>query len=157
MSGRIFQINVSNGGVPKKPVREAELTVEGLIGDRQAHRKIHGGPEKALCLFSLERIVQLQSEGHPIYPGSVGENLTVSGIEWAALAPEVRLVIGSEVVVELTIYTPPCLSIAASFVNGEFKRISQKINPGDSRLYARVIQPGRIAVGQSISVLGRVK
>ena len=157
MSGRIFQLNVSNGGVPKVAVREAELTPTGLQGDRQAKTRIHGGPEKALCLFSVERILQLQSEGHPIYPGAAGENLTAAGIEWSELEPGVRLLIGDEVVVEISSYTQPCLTIAASFINGEFKRISQKISPGDSRLYARVIQPGRLAVGQAIRVLGLVK
>ena len=37
----------------------------------------HGGPERALCLFSLERILELQAEGHPIFPGAAGENITI--------------------------------------------------------------------------------
>ena len=82
MEGRIFQLNVSNGGVPKLPVREALLTPDGLEGDRQAHPQIHGGPERALCLYALERILELQAEGHPIYPGSIGENITVCGLDW---------------------------------------------------------------------------
>lgn len=153
MEGRIFQLNVSNGGVPKLAVREAELTAEGLAGDRQQDLRYHGGPKRALCLFALERVLELQAEGHPIFPGSVGENLTVSGLDWSRLVPGARLSLGGEAVVEITSYTAPCKSIKGSFAGGDFKRISQKVHPGDSRLYARVLCPGRLAVGQSIKLL----
>lgn len=153
MEGRIFQLNVSNGGVPKLAVREAVLTPEGLEGDRQRDRRYHGGPQRALCLFALERVLELQSEGHPIFPGSVGENVTVVGLEWSRLAPGARLALGGEAVVEISSYTTPCKIIAASFEGGYFKRISQKARPGDSRLYARVLRPGRLAVGQKVSLL----
>src|SRR5437660_8273239 len=77
MQGRIFQLNMSPGGVPKLAVREAMLTTTGLMGDVQKFTDIHGGPERALCLFSLERILELQAEGHPIFPGAAGENITI--------------------------------------------------------------------------------
>jgi len=57
MQARIFQINSSPGGVPKLAVREATLTELGLVGDDHNFPDIHGGPERALCLFSLERIL----------------------------------------------------------------------------------------------------
>lgn len=153
MEGRIFQLNVSNGGVPKLAVREAALTAKGLEGDRQRDLRYHGGPERALCLFALERVLELQAEGHPIFPGSAGENLTLVGLEWSGLAPGARLALGGEAVVEVTSYTAPCKRIAASFAGGDFKRISQKVHPGHSRLYARVLSPGRLAVGQSVKLL----
>jgi MOSC domain-containing protein YiiM len=153
MEGRIFQLNLSKGGVPKLAVREAQLGAEGLEGDRQRYRRFHGGPERALCLFALERVLELQAEGHPIFPGSAGENVTVVGLDWSQLAPGARLALGDEVRVELTSYTTPCKTIAASFRGGEFKRISQKVHPGHSRLYARVLSPGRLAVGQTVRLL----
>lgn len=151
--GVIFQLNCSDGGVPKVAVREAELTPTGLVGDRQRMLKIHGGPSRALCLYSLELIEQLQQEGHPIRPGSAGENVTIKGLDWPALVPGTRLALGDEVVVEITKYAGPCNTIAASFIKGNSKRISQKKFPGASRLYARVIQTGRLAVGQTVRVL----
>jgi MOSC domain-containing protein YiiM len=154
MDGYIFQLNCSDGGVPKSSVREVELTPTGLACDRQAKRKIHGGPERALCLYPLEHITALQDEGHPIYPGSVGENVTVVGLDWKTLEPGSRLALGDDVIVEITSYTTPCPTIAGSFIDGQFKRISQKTHPGESRLYARVIKTGRLATGQTVRVLG---
>lgn len=153
MEGRIFQLNVSDGGVPKLAVREALLTQGGLEGDRQQDLRYHGGPERALCLFALERVLELQVEGHPIFPGSVGENLTVVGLDWSRLTPGARLALGEEALVEITSYTAPCKNIGDSFTGGDFKHISQKVHPGHSRLYARVLRPGRLAVGQSVTLL----
>jgi len=151
--GRIFQLNLSNGGVPKLAAREAVLGPGGLEGDRQRDLRYHGGPERALCLYALERVLELQAEGHPIFPGSAGENLTVVGLDWSRLAPGARLALGDEALVEVTSYTAPCKKIAASFRGGEFKRISQKVHPGYSRLYARVLRPGRLAIGQTVRLL----
>jgi MOSC domain-containing protein YiiM len=153
LEGRIFQLNLSNGGVPKLAVREASLTPQGLEGDRQRDLRFHGGPERALCLFSLERIIELQSEGHPIFPGSVGENVTVVGFDWARLEPGARLALGDEALIEISGYADPCKTIKASFGDGNFKRISQKLCPGHSRLYARVLRAGRLAVGQRVGIL----
>jgi MOSC domain-containing protein YiiM len=153
MEGYIFQLNCSDGGVPKLPVEEAIVTPTGLSGDRQRHLKFHGGPERALCLYSLELIKSLQREGHPIYPGSVGENITLSGLDWEKLTPGSRLALGNEVLVQISTHTSPCKTIAASFDGGAFKRISQKLHPGESRLYARVIKTGRLIAGQTVRVL----
>jgi MOSC domain-containing protein YiiM len=151
--GYIYQLNCSDGGVPKLPVREAELTPTGLACDRQAHTRFHGGPERALCLYALEQIQALQAEGHPIFPGSVGENVTVAGLDWQGLAPGLRLALGDEVVIELSSYTTPCKSIRKSFSDGRFERISQKKHAGESRLYARVVRTGKLSVGQTVRVL----
>jgi MOSC domain-containing protein YiiM len=151
--GIIYQLNCSDGGVPKLPVAEAEATTTGLVGDRQAHTKIHGGPDRALCLYSLELIEELRREGHPIVPGSVGENVTLQGLDWSELKPGSRLALGDEVVLEITSYTGPCKTIAASFIKGKYGRISQKKHPGQSRLYARVLKTGRLRVGQQALVL----
>jgi MOSC domain-containing protein YiiM len=153
MRGRIHQLNRSAGGVPKLPVAEAALTRNGLEGDRQKQTTIHGGPERALSLFALEVIERLRAEGHPISPGSTGENVTVAGLDWSLLSPGTRLALGGEAVVEITSYANPCGVIRASFTAGQFKHISQKVNPGTSRLYARVIRPGLLAAGQEVRVL----
>jgi MOSC domain-containing protein YiiM len=151
--GKIAQINVSGGGVPKLPVPEARVTTLGVQGDQQRDLRYHGGPERAVCLFPLERIHALQAEGHAIVPGAIGENITVAGIDWSAVVPGARLALGDEVLVEVTRYTSPCFKIKAAFKNGDFARVSQKQNPGDSRVYARVLRPGGIRAGDPIRLL----
>jgi MOSC domain-containing protein YiiM len=152
-SGHIFSLQRSNGGVPKLPIRDALVTEQGLEGDRQRDRRYHGGPERALCLFSLEEILKLQTEGHPIYPGSTGENVTIAGLDWTMLKIGDRLALGDEVVIQISAYAVPCTNIAASFDDGVFTRISHKTHPGESRLYARVLKGGALCVGQPVQVL----
>lgn len=149
---RVHQISVSDGGVPKLPVAEARVTVEGVKGDRQRNREVHGGIDRAVCLFSLEVIESLQAKGHSIQPGSSGENLTIAGLEWAGLKPGDRLRIGDAVRLELASYTAPCKYNAQWFVNGDFSRISQKLYPGWSRLYARVLAEGIVRTGDAVTV-----
>ena len=139
--------------MPKFAVREATVNELGLSGDDHRFPKIHGGPERALCLFSLERILELQTEGHPIFPGAVGENVTIAGLDWSRLQPGIKLALGDEVVVELTSYTSPCNTISDYFVDGQYQRISQKVHPGYSRIYARVLQGGKLAVGDTVKIL----
>ena len=148
----LHQISLSNGGVPKLPVPEARITVEGLVGDRQRNRAHHGGPDRAVCLFSLEVLEAIQAEGHKIGPGSSGENLTLAGVEWAGLEPGARVRIGPTVRLEITSYTAPCDHNARWFLNGEFKRISQKRHPGWSRVYAKVLTEGVVRTGDAVVV-----
>lgn len=152
MNGHIFQINASNGGVPKRPIRTAEVAPLGLTVDDQRNKKHHGGPARAICLFSLDRILALQAEGHPIYPGSIGENVTISGVDWEQVLLGMRLRLGNEVVLEVTSYAVPCSNIRESFVGHRFGRVSQKANPGWARAYTRVVETGTIQVGDQVIV-----
>lgn len=148
----LHQISISDGGVPKLPVAEARLTVNGVAGDRQRNLEAHGGVDRAICLFSLEVIEALQAEGHSIRPGSSGENLTIAGLDWPKLLPGDRLRIGDTVLLEMMSYTAPCKYNAQWFANGEFSRISQKLHPGWSRLYARVLAEGVVRPGDRVTV-----
>lgn len=145
-SGLVFSINTSRGGVPKLPVAEAMVTVNGLDGDRQRNLKYHGGPDRAVCIYSIERILALQEEGHPIGTGTVGENLTLSGIDWDNVAPEGVLEVG-DALLEIVSFTPPCRTIRDSFKEEKFSRLSQKHFPGWSRVYARVLREGLVREG----------
>jgi MOSC domain-containing protein YiiM len=147
----IFQINTSNGGVPKHGMPVGEVAIAGIEGDHHRDLEHHGGPDRALCLYSLERILALQEEGHPVFPGAMGENITISGLDWSQVIPGSRLHLGETVVLELTSYTVPCNNLKPFFKNEEIKRVGQKQNPGWSRLYARVIQEGTIQVGDRVS------
>ena len=62
---RIFQINLSNGGVPKLPVHTATVTPLGLEGDRQNDLEHHGGPGPAQVSRASDRRHTQMSEFYP--------------------------------------------------------------------------------------------
>ena len=144
--GTIQAVYVSGGGVPKRPVPSAWVSADGVEGDRQRDRRLHGGPDRAVCLYSFDLIQKLQAEGHPIAPGVIGENLTLAGIDWSLMVPGAQVEAGP-VLLEVTSYTTPCKNISSAFVNGEFVRVSQKVCPGWSRVYARVLEEGIVTAG----------
>jgi MOSC domain-containing protein YiiM len=152
--GRIVQLSVSPGGVPKRGVTSARAGTLGLEGDAHRNTHHHGGPERALCLFAMEAIRALQEEGHQVAPGALGENVTVEGVDWSAVQPGRRLRLGAEVVVEITRFTSPCTNITAAFRDGDYSRVSEKRHPGWSRVYARVLTEGSLNTGDPVLLLG---
>jgi MOSC domain-containing protein YiiM len=146
-------VSVSNGGVPKLAVESAEVSASGVSGDRQRDRRNHGGPERAVCLFALENIEAMQSEGHLIFPGSTGENITTSGLDWNLVVPGARLRVGETLLLEVTRYTTPCVNIQPSFADGDITRMSHLLHPDNSRVYARVLEPGPVRAGDLIELL----
>jgi MOSC domain-containing protein YiiM len=151
VSGTVHSINTSSGGVPKFSRPWAHIRTSGVEGDRQQNRLFHGGPDRAVCLYSLDLIEALQGEGHPIMPGTIGENLTLHGVAWEQVRPDARIEIG-DVLLEITKATSPCQKIGGSFRDGEFVRVSQKVYPGWSRFYARVLREGIVSVGDRVIV-----
>jgi len=148
-AARVVSINRSNGGVPKLATREAFVSVNGVDGDRQRDLHHHGGPDRAVCLFSMDLIEALRAEGHPIGPGTTGDNVTIAGLDWSAMVPGARLSLGP-VEVEISSYATPCQTIIESFADERSVRISQKLHPGWSRVYSRVIQEGMLTVGDPV-------
>ncbi len=148
----VHQVNVSDGGVPKRPVFEARVGKTGVEGDRQENLKFHGGPDRAVCLYSLELIERLQDEGHSIDAGLSGENLTLAGLDWDAMRPGVRLAVGPEIELEVTGYTSPCSKNGRWFRDEDFPRMSQKTNPGWSRVYAKVLREGVVRPGDTVEL-----
>lgn len=150
--GRVESINTSRGGVPKTAVLEAHVTSQGIAGDVQRDLRYHGGPERAVSLYSAELIADLQREGHPIAPGTAGENLTIAGIDWSLVIPGRELQVG-EVRLAVTRYASPCENIRHNFKDEDFTRISQKVHPGWSRLYTRVVTAGTVRPGDLVLLL----
>ena len=147
-----MQISVSKGGVPKLAVPQADVTTMGLVGDEHSNPNIHGGPEKAVCLWSLEVIETLQQEGHTLAPGFAGENVTIAGLDWAQVTPGCCLQLGNEVLLEIASYTTPCRKNMRWFSNKRYSRISQKHYPGSSRVYARVLKSGQMRQGDTVAI-----
>lgn len=153
--GRLESINTSRGGVPKLSGFEAFVAETGVSGDAQTNLAVHGGPDRAVVLYSLDVIRALQDEGHPIGPGTTGENLTVSGLDWTKVVPGVELTVGA-VRLRITRYATPCSKIRGSFRGGNFMRIAHDDHPGWSRVCARVLDAGLVQPGDPVEVIAEV-
>jgi len=151
--GHVFQINVSLGGVPKQGIHVTQITDSGLAEDRIGHPKKQAGSDRAICLYSLEKILALQEEGHPIFPGSCGENITITGIDWDEVQVGSKIKLGKDTLVEVTEFTKPCAMIMGSFKDCDIMRISQGRHPGWSRVYAKVLSPGQVAIGDEVKIV----
>ena len=93
----------------------------------------------------------MRAEGHPIDPGNAGENVCISGIDWSAIRPGVRIELG-EVLAEVSAYADPCTKNAGWFVDGDYQRMSHDREPGISRVYASVVRDGVIRPGDTVTV-----
>jgi MOSC domain-containing protein YiiM len=141
---------LSDGGVPKNAVDSVEVGYRGVIGDRQATRVHHGRPWQALCLWSADVVAAHAAAGHPIRPGSAGENISLRGADWSQWCPGRRIRLG-EVEATVTAYAIPCTKNARWFADGDYERMSHE-RADQSRIYARVDRPGRISVGDLASL-----
>jgi hypothetical protein len=146
--GTVAGLFRSDGGVPKAPLDAVDVDFTGVVGDRQVDRANHGRPFQALCLWSTEVIDAFVAEGNPLAPGLAGENVSITGLEWARVRPGVHLRLG-DVLAEVSAYAIPCSKNAAWFADGRFDRMHHKNGPV-SRMYATVLEPGRITVGAPV-------
>ena len=149
MTGTILQINLSLGGVPKRPVGEAFLGPLGFDGDGHAHPRFHGGPEKAVLVIDADAVDELAARGFPVYYGALGENLTVRGLDrrqWRAG----QIYRAGGAILEFTRIRVPCatLDMYGPAIRDEI--YDRQVKAGDptsprwamSGFYARVLAPG---------------
>jgi MOSC domain-containing protein YiiM len=142
--------------VPKTSVFEALIAPGGVDGDSQRDLRYHGGPDRAVVIYSLDVIRALQAEGHPIRAGSTGENLTVSGLDWEGIGPGTVMQVG-EARLQITRFATPCRKISAAFADGDHTRIAQDRHPGFSRVCARVIAGGVVRPGDTVTIVNVVE
>ena len=152
MSAKVTGLHISSGGVPKVPVNTLSVTTDGCQGDDQDDKKHHGGKNKAICLFQQEILESLSSNGHPVSPGSTGENILIEGLDIGSIEVGTCLKIG-EIEIVVTQDAPPCKTIRNSFINGEFNKISHRKNPNFTRWYASVNVTGTITIGDLVELI----
>lgn len=142
--GTVQHLHLGDGGLPKRGVDRVDVAWRGVMGDRQASRAHHGRPWQALCIWSVEAIAQHRAAGHTVAPGLAGENVTVADLPWDDVSPGVRLQLGS-VLCEVSDFAFPCKQNSAWFADGDFMAMHHERGP--SRVYATVVAPGAISVG----------
>ena len=152
MSARVIGLFVSQGGVPKLPVDALSVTMTGCLGDKQNDLKHHGGPDKAICILQNCIIENLQSKGHPIIPGSTGENLLLDGCEVGEIYPG-SIITFEQLEIEITQDAPPCKTISNSFTDGNFNLISHRKYPQFTRWYGKVIKEGKLILDEEFEII----
>ena len=163
MTGTILQINTSRGGIPKRPVAEAMITPAGIEGDLCAHPEFHGGPRQAVLIIASEVVERLVALGYPVFPGALGENLTVRGIDhrWFRLGQQWR---AGEAVIELTKVRVPCSTLDVYGPALKREIYDAEVKAGNtasprwamSGVYARVVRPGMVRGNDIISLIAEL-
>lgn len=146
-TGTLVQVNVSPGGMPKVAVEGgARVSVDGVEGDWQKNRKYHGGPDRAICLFSVELYRELAAEGVDLSPGDVGENFTTLGVDLKRVGPGSRLRVG-EVLIEVTKVRVPCRSL------DKWDKRLMGMMKGRSGWMAKVVEAGMVRPGDVVEIV----
>lgn len=129
--------------MPKLPIPEARVMFNGVVGDVQRTPKVHGGPDRAICLYSEELYQWLRDQGVNVSPGQIGENFTTRGLDLSTLARGDRLRIGSSII-EITKVRVPCHQLR------KWDPDLPEIIMGRSGWMAKVIEEGTARLGNLI-------
>lgn len=144
-------------GIFKQPVEHADVTQLGIVGDHQADKRVHGGPEKALHQFarvSYDSIArQFPELGERAIPGTFGENLSSAELDDRSVCIGDTYRIGG-IVVQVSQPRRPCWKINHRFDNRELSKFVERRQL--TGWYYRVLEPGAIAIGDRIELLDRV-
>lgn len=133
----------------KTPVKGAvAVGLEGLAGDEQAGRPIHGGPEKAVCCYPSEHHARWKPVlGKEPPPGGFGENLTLRGLTEVSATIGAVFDIGSARV-QISQPRAPCFKLAARWDAKDLPALMAW--EGISGWYLRVLREGEITAGDEM-------
>jgi len=145
LHGQLAQLNISAGGMPKLPIESAMVTVDGVKGDWQKNRKYHGGPNRAICIYSEELYAGLRDDGVKVNSGDIGENFTTRGINLQHLKKGDRLKVG-QCIIELTDIRVPCYQLKKWDVD------LPELIVGRSGWVAKVVKEGMVKQGDEIEL-----
>ena len=145
MKGRIVAVCRSEQtGTRKEPCGEGVFIVNYGMGE-DAHAA--QGIARQVSLLSVESIAKMKTLGMELNPGDFAENLTVAGLELFSLPVGTRLLVGGEVVLEISQIGKTCHTGCAIF-----KAVGACIMPKEG-VFARVIKGGKIGDGDPVEIL----
>jgi MOSC domain-containing protein YiiM len=126
----------------------------GLSGDRVHDTSCHGGPWRALLMYSQEHYPRWHRDlgRTDLGPGGFGENLTVSGLEEASTCIGDVLAIG-EVRLEVTSPRGPCTTLARRLGVPEIIRLV--LGNHRSGWYLKVLKEGWLEAGTELTLIHR--
>jgi MOSC domain-containing protein YiiM len=126
---------------------------EGLAGDVQADRRVHGGPDQAVYAYAREDIDWWEAElGRELEDGTFGENLTLRGVEASKAIVGERWRIG-DTLLEVSAPRIPCGKLAAKIGDRGF--VATFAAAGRPGAYLRVIEEGAVGAGDPVELVSR--
>jgi MOSC domain-containing protein YiiM len=138
----------------KLPV-SGRVAVQGVnvVGDEQADRRVHGGPDRAVYAYAREDYAWWERQlGRPLGPGTFGENLTTEGIEVTGALVGERWRVGG-VVLQVTSPRVPCWKLGVRMGDPGFpRRFAAAGRPG---AYLAIVAQGAVGAGDRIQVIHR--
>lgn len=144
-------------GIYKFPINKPIfLDIEDVLGDTVVDRKYHGGVYKACYLFSADNYPYWKEK----YPhlkwdwGMFGENLTMEGLDESKIRIGSTYKLGSALV-QITQPREPCYKLGIRFGNQGI--LKQYIDHGFPGTYVRVVEPGKVTVGDSMELVEESK
>jgi MOSC domain-containing protein YiiM len=163
MEGTIVQVNISPGGLPKRPIAEAFITPLGIEGDRHAHPEIHGGPRKAVLIIGAEVVDELIQGGFPVFYGALGENLTTRGVNVHDLRIGDQIRAGGATL-EITQPRGPCTALDIYGETLKYQLYDKQVRAldyksprwGRSGFYASVVSAGPVGPGDIMAVIAKL-
>lgn len=143
-TARVVAVSVSGRkGEKKTPVPRATL-----VPDHGVERDAHAGPgHRQVSLLSAESIAKMREKGLSVGPGDFAENVTVEGIDLAALKVGDRLIVG-EAVVEISQIGKECHDRCAIYFQA-----GDCVMPREG-IFARVLRGGVVAPGDPVGKEG---
>lgn len=140
--------------IHKRPVDgPVALGRSGLVGDQQADGGRHGGPEKAVLLFSADHYPRLAADWElELAPGAFGENLLVTGLCEATVCVGDLWRIGTATL-RTTQPRQPGWKLARRWHRTRLpKAMARAVTTG---WYARTERPGQLWAGAEAELLER--
>jgi MOSC domain-containing protein YiiM len=130
------------------------LRREHLEGDRQADPRVHGGVDKAVCVYPIEHFERWRIElGLPeLASGAFGENFSVAGQSESTVCIGDTYRVGSAVV-QVSQPRGPCWKVARRWSRGDLARRIRE--SGRTGWYLRVVAPGLVMAGDRFERLER--
>lgn len=144
-TGSVISINISPGGVPKRPVESATVLSDRLEGDGRNHEK-HDKPHRAVSLLGINQVQHFANLGYEVGPGDLGENLTVGGVDVQSLEAGDVLEFEGGVIIEISEPRIPCYVLDA--IDPKLKDDSW----GCCGMMARINNPGKMHSGESFKI-----
>ena len=141
-------------GFYKSPVLEdVEVTRLGIVGDGQGDLTVHGGPDKAVCVYPMEHYKYWEdSLGLKMSAGAFGENFTIAdGLESGVCIGDSYQI--DDVIFQVTQPRQPCWKLSRRWKTKNLTALVQ--DTGKTGWYFRVLKGGKISPSNEICLLDR--